>query len=78
MPLAGKLAENLYVAAAVWVTHASGTARLVADMVAGKELGEEDRKVLEAFDPKRFGGMEEEGLKKKALGTYNDIYNQTL
>lgn len=77
MPLAGKLSDGLYIAAAVWVTHAAGIARLVADIVTGVELGTDDLELKTAFDPRRFDGDDEDVLKKRALSTYNDIYNQS-
>lgn len=77
MPLAGVVPQvpGLYIAAAVWITHAAGVARLVADMVAGNSLRAEDEALRKAFDPMRFRGIHA-GLKKRALGTYNDIYNK--
>lgn len=78
MPLAGAISQipGLYVAAAVWITHAAGVARLVADIVAGKELNSEDEALKKAFDPTRLVTEDLSVLKEKALGTYNDIYNK--
>ena len=44
LPLAGKLGgvDGLWIAAAVWVTHGAGTAKIVADLImqeAGLETG---------------------------------------
>lgn len=78
MPLAGAIPQisGLYVAAAVWIAHAAGVARLVADIVAEKKLNEEDKVRSEVFHPMRFEAQEAEILKERALRTYNDIYNQ--
>lgn len=76
MPLAGKISDGLYVAAAVWITHAAGISTLVADMVIGTEPGKKDIELQNAFDPKRFEGQDPGALRKQALATYNDIYNQ--
>lgn len=78
LPLAGVVPEipGLYVAAAIWITHAAGVARLVADIVEGTELPEPDIEVVKAFDPMRFEGQDQDALKERALATYNDIYNK--
>lgn len=78
MPLAGAVPQipGLYVAAALWITHAAGVTRLIADIVAGTELSDDDKALRNAFDPMRFQGADAEVLRKKALGTYNDIYNK--
>ncbi|CBQ71637.1 conserved hypothetical protein [Sporisorium reilianum SRZ2] len=75
MPLVGQLERGVYVAAAVWVTHAAGCARLVADIVDG-EVAEEDTWLVKELDPLRFVGGNDEELCSKALGKYNDIYNK--
>jgi hypothetical protein len=66
----------LFIAAAIWITHAAGVARLVADLVSRVKLGQSDMRILEAFSPLRFEGQDPEILKSQALGTYNNIYNQ--
>ncbi|KAH7364854.1 N,N-dimethylglycine oxidase [Rhexocercosporidium sp. MPI-PUGE-AT-0058] len=78
MPFAGAVPDirGLYVAAAVWITHGAGVGRLVADLVLGKKLAEEDLESLKAFDVMRFAGKDSEALKRRALATYNDIYNK--
>ena len=79
LPFAGAIAQSpgLFIAAAIWITHAAGVARLVADLVSRVKLGQSDMRILEAFNPLRFGGQDPERLKSQALGTYNNIYNQT-
>lgn len=78
LPLAGKIAgaKGLWVVAAVWVTHALGTAQVVADMVL-REEGIENVKRIEqlehALDPNRFEGVSEDELKKRALKWYKDV-----
>lgn len=78
MPLAGAVSQipGLYVAAAVWITHAAGVARLVAGIVGGKGLRVEDEALKRALDPMRFRDEDTEVLRMKALRTYNDIYNK--
>lgn len=78
LPFAGAMQSmpGLYIAAAVWVTHAAGVGRLVADLVSGKEFAGEDLETLKAFDVWRFAGEDSEVLKRRALATYNDIYNK--
>ncbi len=78
LPLAGKVPHmpGLFIAAAIWITHAAGTARLVADLVAGTATKEADVKILDAFAPMRFEGQDAAVLKKRALATYNDIHNK--
>jgi glycine/D-amino acid oxidase-like deaminating enzyme len=77
MPLVGQIKdqEGLYVASAVWVTHAAGCAQLIADLV-NEKLKKEDEWLAKELDPRRFDGRDADGLEKQALGTYNDIYNQ--
>ncbi|OBT65626.1 hypothetical protein VE03_05544 [Pseudogymnoascus sp. 23342-1-I1] len=78
LPIAGPVrgVEGLWVAAAVWITHAAGVAELVTGMVLGREDGgEEEVELRKALDPVRFEGREEEELKKESGGRYNDIYN---
>jgi sarcosine oxidase len=79
LPFAGAIPQSpgLFVAAAIWVTHAAGVTRLVADLISGEKLRETDIKALDAFSPLRFEGQDPEILKSRALGTYNNIYNQT-
>jgi glycine/D-amino acid oxidase-like deaminating enzyme len=79
LPFAGAIAQSpgLFIAAAIWITHAASVARLVADLVSGVKLGQSDMRILEAFNPLRFKGQDPERLKSQALGTYNNIYNQT-
>ncbi|KAK2768656.1 hypothetical protein FQN54_000512 [Arachnomyces sp. PD_36] len=84
LPLAGKVedVQNLWVCAAVWVTHAAGTAKLIARQILLEHGGggdggeEEDGVLLEALDPNRFKGGDLEVLTREAVGKYNDIYNK--
>lgn len=78
LPFAGELSQvpGLFIAAGIWVTHAAGVARLVSDLVSGKDLSQADIKLQRAFDPDRFREQDTELLTQRALGTYNDIYNK--
>ncbi|GCB22655.1 dimethylglycine oxidase [Aspergillus awamori] len=73
LPLVGEVPgfEGVYLAAAVWVTHAAGVARFLCDVLEGREV---DGEVKGGLDPGRFGGKDEEKLKEVALGGYNEIY----
>ncbi|KAI5202309.1 FAD dependent oxidoreductase [Aureobasidium subglaciale] len=74
MPLLGPVAEvnGLWMAVAIWVTHAAGCARLLEDMILGKGYDEE---IAEALDPGRFVGRSADELEHTALRQYNDIYS---
>ncbi|KAG4285834.1 sarcosine oxidase [Fusarium proliferatum] len=73
MPLAGKVnsVEGLFMAVAVWVTHAAGTAKFLARIVDGEEV---EGKTKEALDPERFRGQDFAELEEKSLTGYNSIY----
>ncbi|KAG4256490.1 sarcosine oxidase [Fusarium proliferatum] len=73
MPLAGKVnsVEGLFMAVAVWVTHAAGTAKFLARIVDGEEV---EDKTKEALDPERFRGQDFAELEEKSLTGYNSIY----
>ncbi|KAK2781237.1 hypothetical protein FQN52_001740 [Onygenales sp. PD_12] len=80
LPMAGKVQDttNLWLCAAVWITHAAGTAKLLTREILrgqGEQRSAEDEVLLKALDPNRFLGMDGEDLTRKALGRYNDIYN---
>jgi glycine/D-amino acid oxidase-like deaminating enzyme len=81
LPLAGKVegVQNLWLCAAVWITHAAGTAKLIARQFIqkhddAKEV--QDDVLLKALDPNRFKGGDPEALTREAIGKYNDIYNR--
>ncbi|WWC70572.1 uncharacterized protein I206_104523 [Kwoniella pini CBS 10737] len=79
LPLVGKVEDDLYCAVGVWVTHAAGSAKLLADELMGKSQ-DEDEWLRKALDPRRFqkymSEEEKEVLEKRALAKYNDIYNK--
>lgn len=61
LPLAGKVSDvgNLWLCAAIWVTTAAGTAKLISrEMLRGGEGGVSagDGELLRALDPSRFRG----------------------
>jgi glycine/D-amino acid oxidase-like deaminating enzyme len=81
LPLAGRVSdvENLWLCAAIWVTTAAGTAKLIArEVLRGSQDGisDSDVEVLKALDPARFQGVEGEVLTTQALERYNNIYNK--
>ncbi|KAH7160483.1 FAD dependent oxidoreductase [Dactylonectria estremocensis] len=73
MPLAGKVksVHGLYLAVAVWVTHAAGTAKFIARMLNEQEVDQDSR---DALQPERFRGQEFSVLQKLSLCGYNEIY----
>ncbi|KAL4968314.1 NAD(P)/FAD-dependent oxidoreductase [Aspergillus stella-maris] len=74
MPLVGSIpeVEGLYMAAAVWVTHAAGSAKFLTKMLSGEDVDEAVRKAL---DPTRFVGQDSERLERESLNCYNSIYS---
>ncbi|KAH0016811.1 FAD dependent oxidoreductase, partial [Aureobasidium melanogenum] len=74
MPLLGPVAgvHGLWMAVAIWVTHAAGCARLLEKMMLGEAYDEEIAKDL---DPARFAGGDADKLERTALKQYNNIYN---
>ncbi|KAL1884693.1 hypothetical protein Plec18167_002285 [Paecilomyces lecythidis] len=81
-PLAGKVTgtSNLWLSAAVWVTHAAGTAKFLTRQILGEagSYDAEDEDIGKALSPSRFEGSDPEKLKRAALSKYNDIYNRNL
>ncbi|THX88735.1 FAD dependent oxidoreductase [Aureobasidium pullulans] len=74
MPLLGPVAgvEGLWMAVAIWVTHAAGCARLLEKMILGEAY---DEAIAKDLHPGRFEGRSEEELEVTALKQYNDIYS---
>ncbi|TIA46148.1 FAD dependent oxidoreductase [Aureobasidium pullulans] len=74
MPLLGPVAgvEGLWMAMAIWVTHAAGCARLLEKMILGEAY---DEAIARDLHPGRFEGRSEEELEVTALKQYNDIYS---
>ncbi|KAL4971494.1 FAD dependent oxidoreductase [Aspergillus desertorum] len=74
MPLVGEIpgTEGLYMAAAVWITHAAGSASFLNQMINGEPL---DAAVKKALDPSRFVGRDMESLERESLHCYNSIYS---
>ncbi|PWY96909.1 FAD dependent oxidoreductase [Testicularia cyperi] len=78
MPIVGQVGDfnsGVYVASAIWVTHAAACARLIADVMLSS-TAPEDEWMLKALHPNRFEGKDLARLDAAALGTYNDIYNK--
>ncbi|KAF7596720.1 hypothetical protein BBP40_000148 [Aspergillus hancockii] len=73
MPLVGSIpsTEGLYMAAAVWVTHAAGTAKFLTQMLEEQPI---DDAIRRALDPSRFQGRDMATLKQESLNGYNHIY----
>ncbi|KAJ5814028.1 uncharacterized protein N7503_000778 [Penicillium pulvis] len=81
LPFAGRVPDvaNLWLAAAIWVTTAAGTAKLLSREIlrdAMRSTTSEDKALLNALDPARFQGLEADSLIQQALKKYNDIYNR--
>lgn len=86
MPLAGKLDHGLegalWCVVGTWVTHAAGTAAVVAPMILN-ELGQarapiDDHWLRRAIDPLRFRGRSEEQNEEDCLDKYRDIWNRKV
>lgn len=78
LPLAGHVPNvaNLRMCAAIWVTTAADTAKLVSREIL-REIGSsstpEDQCLMNALSPARFQGIGSQTLTRQALGKYNDI-----
>ena len=72
-PLLGAAADlpGVWVAQALWVTHAAGAARCLAAAMTGAEPPVSG---LDALRPDRFAGQPDEQLRERALRLYRDIY----
>ncbi|WVR06173.1 hypothetical protein IAU60_003203 [Kwoniella sp. DSM 27419] len=79
LPLVGQVDQGVYCAVGIWVTHAAGSAQLLADQLLGRAK-DADKTLREALDPKRFEGHTSvealAELEQRALAKYNDIYNK--
>ena len=73
LPLVGEVGTvpGLYMAAAVWVTHAAGAAKFLVQMIEGQAA---DSQLTADLDPMRFQGEDANSLAEKALSSYNHIY----
>lgn len=73
LPLLGRMPEvgGLWVAEALWVTHAAGAARALSRQLTG---GSTEIEGLEALRPDRFAGQPLNALTECALRLYRDIY----
>ncbi|KAL2829184.1 FAD dependent oxidoreductase [Aspergillus cavernicola] len=74
MPLVGEIpnVKGLYMAAAVWVTHAAGCAKFLTRMLKGERV---DVTMQKALDPTRFQGRDMKSLERVSLHCYNSIYS---
>jgi glycine/D-amino acid oxidase-like deaminating enzyme len=72
LPLVGRYRlDGLWLAEAVWVTHAGGVAQALADIMTGVPASIEG---IAALQPDRFDGQEPAHLEREALRLYRDIY----
>lgn len=73
MPLAGSVSsvQGLYMAVAVWVTHAAGTAKFLTALIDGENGNE---RFQDALEPERFREKELSALEQESLDGYNEIY----
>lgn len=71
-PLLGEVPgrPGLWVAEAVWITHAVGAARSVAELILGRQPGTD----VSRFGPMRFGSQNVEKGRQESLRLYNSIY----
>lgn len=77
LPLLGPVhgIEGLWLAAAIWVTHAAGSARLLLQMLRGEPY---DADMARTLDPARFRDGDVQALHETALRQYNDIYRSDV
>jgi glycine/D-amino acid oxidase-like deaminating enzyme len=77
LPLLGSVpgVEGLWLAAAIWVTHAAGSARLLLQMLRGEPY---DTDMASGLDPARFRDGDVKALHETALRQYNDIYRSDV
>ncbi|KAI9037853.1 NAD(P)/FAD-dependent oxidoreductase [Aspergillus affinis] len=73
MPLVGSISSTtgLYMAAAVWITHAAGSAKFLTRLMNAETVDENTKKAL---DPARFRGQDIVELRQESLDGYNSIY----
>lgn len=77
LPLLGPIpgVKGLWLAAAIWVTHAAGSARLLLQMLRGEPY---DTNMAYALDPARFKDGDVQAMHETALRQYNDIYRSDV
>ncbi|KAK3372735.1 FAD dependent oxidoreductase [Podospora didyma] len=69
------LVSGLFMAVAVWVTHAAGTAKYLAKVIQGApDLGDKYFDVWDSTNPSRFNGKTYKDLEERCLRGYNNIY----
>lgn len=73
LPLLGPVEDlaGLWVAEALWVTHAGGAAAALAAVMTGREPAVAG---LDVLHPQRFRGQPHDELRERALRLYRDIY----
>jgi glycine/D-amino acid oxidase-like deaminating enzyme len=73
LPLVGpsKDIEGLWIAEALWITHAGGAATALVDMMRGQAPAIDG---LEALDPARFAALDAEQLVMRARKKYREIW----
>lgn len=77
LPLFGQSKSGVWLAIGAWVTNAGGATEILAGEIR-RSLGQqvESDEIAQKMDPKRFEGQKAEETEKRALATYNDIYNK--
>jgi sarcosine oxidase len=73
VPLVGPAAtvDGLWIAEALWITHAGGGAQVLVDLITGREPAVEGS---EALSPSRFAGHDADELSTRALDRYRRIW----
>lgn len=74
LPLLGPLDgfDGLWLAEAVWVTHAGGIGKVAAELMLDGHSTTVDAR---QFDANRFAGVDVSQVRKRSLELYNDIYH---
>jgi dimethylglycine oxidase len=69
-PLLGKIRPGLWIAEAVWVTHAGGVGKAMAELLLNRPPSFD----VAAFLPDRFASISSEDARLASLDLYNNIY----
>ena len=74
MPFLGAVpgVDGVWLAAAIWVTHAAGAAQALVDLMLDREPAIPG---IETLTPDRFSGEPDHDLERRALALYRDIYS---
>jgi len=69
--------QGVWVAAAIWITHAAGSAQALVDLMTDRQVQAAGNAGIDALRPARFAGQDAADLERRALALYHDIYGTT-